>query len=69
MERYEGRITDFCKIFNAMIELPAGALRCVYRNSETDASGECGENSKKSFGLVARPILIDGDKYVVVAEN
>lgn len=69
MERYKGRVTDFCKVFNAMVELPAGALRCMYCNSKTDASCECGENPKKSFGLVARPILIDRNKYVVVAEN
>jgi len=69
MERYEGRVTDFCKVFNAMVELPSGALRCMDCDSETDASCECGEDSEKSFGLVTGPILIDRNEYVVVAEN
>jgi hypothetical protein len=69
VEGYKGSISDLCKILDAVVKCTARALRGADRNTEANGARECVENAQKSFCLICRTILVDGDINVVVTKD
>lgn len=69
MKRDESGITNFCEIFDTVVELTSGTLRSANHDAHTDTSCESVEYPKECFRLVIRAVFVYGHKDVLVAEN
>ena len=68
MEGDKCRIANFSEVFDTVVECTTCALGCADSDSKSDGAGDCIKDAENGLCLVRGPVLVDGDKDVVVTE-